>query len=154
MNPSSSRELPAFLADDPGLESGLMMAHVTASALASECKAMSMPAAVDTIPTSAGKEDHVSMGPIAARKFASVVENVARVLAIEAITAARAIDLREASTSEALARVHGRIREYVAPHGGDRSYTQEIEALAAAILRGELRLATNVDLGLGLADRG
>ncbi|MCA9686487.1 MAG: histidine ammonia-lyase, partial [Myxococcales bacterium] len=87
-NPASSRGLPAFLSDDPGLESGFMMAQVTAAALASECKTLSMPACVDTIPTSAGKEDHVSMGPIAARKLGAVVANLARVLAIEAATAA------------------------------------------------------------------
>jgi histidine ammonia-lyase len=84
-DPASSRGLPAFLADHPGLESGYMMAHVTAAALASECKSHSFPASVDTIPTSAGKEDHVSMGPIAARKLRAVVDMVARVLAIEAI---------------------------------------------------------------------
>lgn len=153
MNPDSSRGLPAFLADDPGLESGLMMAHVTASALASECKAFSMPAAVDTIPTSAGKEDHVSMGPIAARKLVSVVHNVARVLAIEAVTAARAIDLRTAPTSAPLQRVHDVIRRHVAPHTGDRSYTDEFERLADAILRGELRRATGLAFGLGLDQR-
>ncbi|MGB1700836.1 MAG: HAL/PAL/TAL family ammonia-lyase, partial [Nannocystaceae bacterium] len=145
MNPDSSRGLPAFLANDPGIESGLMMAHVTASALASECKSLSMPAAVDTIPTSAGKEDHVSMGPIAARKMASVVRNVAGVLAIEAVTAARAIDLRAPPTSPSLQRVHDAIRRYVAPHAGDRSYTDEFEALTDAILRGELREASGLD---------
>lgn len=144
MNPNSSRGLPAFLADNPGLESGLMMAHVTASALASECKSLSMPAAVDTIPTSAGKEDHVSMGPIAARKLASVVRNVAGVLAIEAVTAARAIDLREQPTSAPLQLVHSAIRRHVRPHEGDRSYTDEFEALTNAILRGELREACQV----------
>jgi len=148
MNPDSSRGLPAFLADDPGVESGLMMAQVTASALASECKSLSMPAAVDTIPTSAGKEDHVSMGPIAARKLRSVVDNVARVLAIEAVTAARAIDLRQAPSSPRLMRVHAVIRGHVAPHTGDRSYTAEIEALAEAIVTGELRRAAEIELEL------
>ena len=136
-----SRGLPAFLTDDPGLESGFMMAQVTAAALASESKALSFPACVDTIPTSAGKEDHVSMGPIAARKLEAVVANLARILAIEAAAGARALDLREPPTSPALARVHAKIREYVAPHTGDRSYTAELEALAEAIRRGELRAA-------------
>jgi histidine ammonia-lyase len=95
MSPASSRGLPPFLAANPGVESGYMMMHVTAAALASECKTQSFPASVDTIPTSAGKEDHVSMGPIAARKLRAVVDMVARVLAIEAIAApARAVDLR------------------------------------------------------------
>jgi histidine ammonia-lyase len=139
-----SRGLPAFLTNDPGLESGFMMAQVTAAALASECKTLSVPACVDTIPTSAGKEDHVSMGPIAARKLESVVANLARVLAIEAAAAARGIDLREHQTSPALTRVHAKIREYVAPFTGDRSMTAELEALAGAIARGELRIAAGL----------
>lgn len=144
LNPATSRGLPAFLAERPGVESGLMMAHVTASALASECKSLSFPACVDTIPTSAGKEDHVSMGPIAARKLRSVVDNLARVLAIEAFAAARALDLRKHPTSAPLQRVCAAIRKHAGPWTGDRSLTAEIEALAAAILRGELRQATDV----------
>jgi histidine ammonia-lyase len=136
-----SRGLPAFLSDDPGVESGFMMAQVTAAALASECKAMSFPACVDTIPTSAGKEDHVSMGPIAARKLATIVRNLARVLAIEAAAAARAVDLRELRSSPALMQVHAAIREHVSPFAGDRSMSAEFEALAEAILAGRLREA-------------
>lgn len=144
LNPETSRGLPAFLADRPGLESGMMMIQVTASALASECKTLAVPASTDTIPTSAGKEDHVSMGPIAARKLAAVVDAVARVQAIEAIVAARALDLREATSSPTLMRVHAAIRGHVAPTAGDRSYAAEIEALAAAIVRGELREAAGL----------
>ena len=142
--PEASRGLPAFLTDDPGLESGYMMAHVTASALASECKTLSFPASVDTIPTSAGKEDHVSMGPIAARKLRAVVDCLARVLAIEAISAARAIDLRGLSSSPALSRVHACIRVHAGPFHGDRSMSAEVERLAAAIVRGELRAAADL----------
>jgi len=144
MNPAASRGLPAFLADRPGVESGYMMAHVTASALASECKTLSFPASVDTIPTSAGKEDHVSMGPIAARKLRAVVDCLARVLAIEAISAARAIDLRSIASSPALQRVHAAIRAHAGPFAGDRSMSAEIERLAAAIVRGELRAAADL----------
>jgi histidine ammonia-lyase len=146
LNEASSRGLPPFLADDPGLESGFMMAQVTATALASESKALSHPASVDTIPTSAGKEDHVSMGPIAARKMAAVADNTALVLAIEASITARALDLRESKTSPALQRVHDVIRQYVAPFTGDRSMTTELEALAGAIKRGELREAAGLSL--------
>lgn len=153
MGEHTSRGLPAFLAVSPGLDSGFMMAHVTAAALASECKTLSFPASVDTIPTSAGKEDHVSMGPIAARKLASVVHNVACVLAIEAIVAARAIDLREHPTSERLRAVHAAVRRHVSPLTADRSHAAEIEALAAAILAGELREAAGLphelDAGAG-----
>ncbi|MBZ5712553.1 histidine ammonia-lyase [Nannocystis pusilla] len=151
MNPATSRGLPAFLAERPGVESGLMMAHVTASALASECKALSFPASVDTIPTSAGKEDHVSMGPIAARKLRSVVDNLARVLAIEAIAAARGLDLRQQPTSAPLQRVHAAIRAHVPAWTGDRSPGGDTEALSAAIVRGELRLAAGIASPL---DRG
>ena len=144
LNPETSRGLPAFLADRPGIESGFMMAHVTAAALASECKALSMPASVDTIPTSAGKEDHVSMGPIAARKAAAVAHNLARVLAIEAAIAARALDLRDHPTTPRLEAVRAAIRRHVAPFTGDRALSAELEALAEAILRGELREAAGL----------
>ncbi|NVB41685.1 histidine ammonia-lyase [Pseudenhygromyxa sp. WMMC2535] len=142
--PESSRGLPAFLSNDPGLESGFMMAQVTAAALASECKTLSTPACVDTIPTSAGKEDHVSMGPIAARKLGAVVANLARVLAIEAAVAARAVDLREHPSSERLMAVHAAIRRHLGPFEGDRSLSAELEALAGAIVRGELREAAGL----------
>jgi histidine ammonia-lyase len=141
----TSRGLPAFLADDPGLESGLMMAQVTASALASECKSLSFPASVDTIPTSAGKEDHVSMGPIAARKLARVVDAVARVLAIEGIVAARALDLRGTATSDRLRPVVAVIRRHVPARAGDWGLGAQIEALAGAIVAGELRAAAELD---------
>jgi histidine ammonia-lyase len=144
LTPASSRGLPAFLAERPGLESGYMMAHVTAAALASECKTLSFPASVDTIPTSAGKEDHVSMGPIAARKLRAVVDAAARVLAIEAIAAARALDVRGIPTSERLQRVHACVRAHVAPFTGDRSMSGDIERLAAAIVAGELRRAAGL----------
>jgi histidine ammonia-lyase len=83
VNPSTS-DLPAFLTRDGGLESGFMMAHVTSAALVSEMKGLANPACVDSIPTSAGKEDHVSMGPIAARKLIRAVDALEQVLAIEA----------------------------------------------------------------------
>lgn len=150
MGEHTSRGLPAFLAVEPGLDSGFMLAHVTAAALASECKSLASPASVDTIPTSAGKEDHVSMGPIAARKLAAVVDALARVLAIEAIVAARAIDLRAQPTSARLQAVHAAIRRHVAPLTADRSHALEIEALAAAICRGELREAAGLPHELSL----
>ncbi|MFA6958035.1 MAG: histidine ammonia-lyase [Thermoanaerobaculia bacterium] len=93
VNPQLS-ELPPFLVKEGGLNSGFMIAQVTAAALVSESKALSHPASVDSIPTSANKEDHVSMGPIAAWKLGRVVENVAGVLAIEAMAAAQALEFR------------------------------------------------------------
>jgi histidine ammonia-lyase len=91
VNPSLSG-LPGFLTEEGGLQSGFMLAQVTAAALVSECKILSHPASVDSIPTGAAKEDHVSMSPIAARKFAAVVDNVTRVLAIEMPAACQALD--------------------------------------------------------------
>jgi len=151
LNPATSRGLPSFLATDPGLESGMMMVQVTASALASECKTLSMPASVDTIPTSAGKEDHVSMGPIAARKLEAVIAAIARILAIEGVIAARALDLRGKATSPKLAKAYALIRTYVAPTTGDRSMSAEIEALAEAIRRGELCRAVGIASPLAVA---
>jgi histidine ammonia-lyase len=154
MSTHASRGLPAFLADEPGVESGFMMAQVTASALASECKALSFPASVDSIPTSAGKEDHVSMGPIAALKLQRVVTNVSLVLAIEAAVATRALDLRPHRTSARLQCVTKAVRAHLAPQTGDRSLTRELEALAEGIVAGELRIAAGLaaELAAGSGD--
>jgi len=89
-----SHGLPAFLADDPGVDSGLMIAQYTQAALVSENKRLANPASVDSIPSSAMQEDHVSMGWSAARKLRTAVDNLARILAVELVTAARALDLR------------------------------------------------------------
>jgi histidine ammonia-lyase len=86
--------LPAFLTEQGGVNSGFMMAQYTAAALASENKSLAHPASVDTIPTSANAEDHVSMGPIAGRHARAIIANTARVLALEAMMAAQAIDFR------------------------------------------------------------
>ncbi|HKC23593.1 MAG TPA: aromatic amino acid lyase, partial [Thermoanaerobaculia bacterium] len=102
---------------------------VTAAALVSECKANSFPASVDSIPTSAGKEDHVSMGPIAARKLARNIDNLERVLAIELLAAAQALDLRRPlATSQPLEEVHRRLRARVAFWERDRYAADDIEA--------------------------
>src|SRR5512135_1785807 len=120
MNPATS-ELPAFLVREGGLHSGLMMAQVTAAALVSECKVLAHPASVDSIPTSAAKEDHVSMSPIAARKLAAVVDNLERVLAIEAIAAFQAMEfLRPLASSPAIEAVRRAFRRTVRPWHRDR----------------------------------
>jgi histidine ammonia-lyase len=138
VNPALSG-LPAFLAREGGLHSGLMMAHVTAAALASESKSLAHPASVDSIPTSAGKEDHVSMGPTAAWKAARVVANTARVLAVELLAACEALDFRRPlRSSEALEAVHSRVRRSVPTHGQDRVLGPEIEALAGLLRSGEI----------------
>jgi histidine ammonia-lyase len=128
VNPALS-ELPAFLVKEGGLHSGFMMAHVTAAALVSECKVLAHPASVDSIPTSAAKEDHVSMSPIAARKFAAIVDNLERVLAIEAMAAFQAMDfLKPLRSSAPLEAVRREFRRAVRPWGRDREMHLDIEA--------------------------
>lgn len=138
VNPALSG-LPAFLARDGGLQSGLMMAHVTAAALASESKALSHPASVDSIPTSAGKEDHVSMGVTAAHKARSVVSNSSRVLAVELVAAAEALEHRRPlRSSEALEAVHALLRQHVEAREQDRVVGPDIEKAAGLIATGEI----------------
>ncbi len=138
VNPALSG-LPAFLARDGGLQSGLMMAHVTAAALASESKALAHPASVDSIPTSAGKEDHVSMGVTAAHKAASIVANTRRVLAIELIVAAEALEHRRPlRSSAALEAVHSLLRRHVAARETDRVVAPDIETAATLIASGQI----------------
>ena len=120
VNPALSG-LPAFLTDDGGLRSGFMIAHVTAAALASENKSLAHPASVDSIPTSANKEDHVSMGVTAARKAARAVANTRRILAIEALAACQALDFRKPlQTSAPLQAAYRRLRRDVPRYDRDR----------------------------------
>jgi len=130
--------LPAFLTDDPGVNSGLMIPQVTAAALVSENKSLAFPVSVDSIPTSAGQEDHVSMAPIAARKACQVARNAAGVVAIELIAAAQGIDHHAPlKTSAKLQAVHSRVRSH-SPHlVSDRYWADEMAALQAAVLAGE-----------------
>jgi histidine ammonia-lyase len=138
VNPALSGDLPAFLTRDGGLNSGLMMIHVTAAALVSEAKSNSFPASVDSIPTSAGKEDHVSMGPIAARKLQKNVDLFETVLAIELLAAAQALDLRRPLvTSPPLEELHGLVRARVPFWDADRQAAPAIEG-ARAVLAGDL----------------
>jgi histidine ammonia-lyase len=112
---------------------------VTAAALASENKSLAHPASVDSITTSANKEDHVSMGPIAARKARAVVANVRRILAIEALAAAQAIEFhRPLKTSAALESVHSALRAVVPHYDSDRVMGPEIERAAELIRSGAL----------------
>ncbi len=147
VNPSLSG-LPAFLTEDGGLRSGFMMAHVTAAALASENKSLAHPASVDSITTSANKEDHVSMGPIAARQARSVVANVRRILAIEALAAAQAIEFhRPLRTSAALEAVHAVLRSAIPKYDSDRIMGPEIERAADLVGNGELARAAESKTG-------
>ncbi len=131
--------LPAFLTEDSGVNSGLMIPQVTAAALVSENKSLAFPASVDSIPTSAGQEDHVSMAPIAARKAAQVARNAAGVIAVELMAGAEGIDYHAPlKTSPKLQRVHGAVRA-LSPHfTADRYWADEMSALQAAVLAGEI----------------
>lgn len=140
MNPKLSSGLPPFLAPNSGLNSGLMMAHVTAASLVSESKVLCHPASADSIPTSAAREDHVSMGSISARHFARVVSFVRDVLAIELLAAAQAADLRVPHLPGPAGKaVCQKIRQKVPPLLEDRPLAPDITAISSLIASGELR---------------
>ena len=126
--------LPPFLVRDGGVNSGFMIAHVTAAALASENKLMAHPASVDSLPTSANQEDHVSMATFAARKLGDLCENTAIILAIELLAAAQGVDLRAPHlTSERLQRVMREIRSRVPHYDIDHYLAPDIAAMADAV---------------------
>jgi histidine ammonia-lyase len=132
-----SRGLPPFLADDPGVDSGHMIAQYTQAALVSELKRLAVPASVDSIPSSAMQEDHVSMGWSAARKLRRSVDALTRVVAIELLTAARALDLRAPlRPGPATGAVVAGLRDAVPGPGPDRHLSPEIEAAVAYVASG------------------
>lgn len=138
MNPSFS-DLPAFLTKNSGLNSGLMIAHVTMAALASENKYLCHPASVDSIPTSTDKEDHVSMGVTSGRKLHEVVANVQYGLAIELLCNTQGLEfLRPLKTSPALEKVHTLVRKHVQPIGEDRIFHKDIENLTRLVRTDEI----------------
>ncbi len=152
LTPELSAGLPAMLVPTSGLDSGLMMAQYTAAALVSENKTLAHPDSVDSIPSCANQEDHVSMGANAARHALEIVENVRHVVAIELLTAAQAIDLRPegpARLGRGSAAAHAAIRRHVAFLEHDRELTPDIEALCGLIEQGEI-LAAVRDAGVRL----
>ena len=133
INPSMS-QLPAFLAPQGGLNSGMMIVQVAAASLVSENKILSHPASVDSIPTSADKEDHVSMGTIAARKLGKIVRNAENVVAMEMLCAAQALDLlKPLKPASAVASVHSLIRKEVPFAEEDRVFSHDIESIKKLI---------------------
>jgi histidine ammonia-lyase len=132
--------LPAFLVPEPGLNSGFMLAHVTAAALASENKSLAHPASVDSLPTSANQEDHVSMATYAARRLGEMAANSGAVAAIELLAAAQGIDLRRPlKTSPLLQKIHGAVRGRAAFWDQDREMAPDIAAVAELVSSGEIR---------------
>ncbi len=138
LDQARSHGLPPFLADDPGVDSGHMIAQYTQAAIVSELKRLAVPASVDSIPSSAMQEDHVSMGWAAARKLRRAVDGLTRVIAIEVLTAARALDLRAPlSPASATAAVVGLLRTSgVAGPGPDRHLAPEIETAVSLVRSG------------------
>ena len=137
--------LPPFLTEDSGVNSGLMIHQVTAAALVSENKSLAFPASVDSIPTSAGQEDHVSMAPIGARKAGQIARNAAGVVAVELIAAAQGIDYHAPlKTSPKLQGILAAVRKLTPRFTSDRYWADEMAALQKAVLAGEIA----ADIGL------
>lgn len=138
VNPDLSEGLPAFLTSEAGMGSGYMIPQVVAVALTNESKVLAHPASVDNMPTSAGKEDHVSMGMVAATKLRRIVANAERALAIEFLAACDGLEYRKPLiTSPQLQKAYEIVRSHAKKLTNDRSLTHEIEAVAGAIRRGE-----------------
>ena len=131
--------LPPFLVDNAGVNSGFMIAHVTAAALASENKSIAHPGSVDSIPTSANQEDHVSMATYCARRLYEMAQNTATIIGIELLAAGQGIDFhRGLETSEPLAVAHKKLREQVTFYDKDRYLAPDIEAAKQLVLDGTL----------------
>jgi histidine ammonia-lyase len=136
---SGVSRLPPFLTEDAGLNSGFMIAHVTAAALASENKSLAHPASVDSLPTSANQEDHVSMATFAARRLQAMVSNTAHILGIELLAAAQGIDfLRPLQSSALLEEVHALLRQQVPKMVQDRYLAPDIAHASALVQSGAL----------------
>ena len=136
---SGVSRLPPFLTPNAGLNSGFMIAHVTAASLASENKSLAHPASVDSLPTSANQEDHVSMATFAARRLQPMIDNVAHILGIELLAAAQGVDfLRPLQSSPALEQVHALLRAQCPTMMQDRYLAPDIATASALVRGGEL----------------
>jgi histidine ammonia-lyase len=148
LDKARSHGLPPFLADDPGVDSGHMIAQYTQAAIVSEMKRLAAPASVDSIPSSAMQEDHVSMGWSAARKLRRSVDGLARVVAIEVLTAARALDLRAPlQPAPATSAVLALLRRTVPGPGPDRYLSPEIEQTVELVRTGAVVTAVENTIG-------
>ena len=147
VDPVLSFDLPAFLTPRPGLNSGLMIAEVTTAALMSENKHLAHPTVIDSTPTSANQEDHVSMAAHGARRLSPMIDNLNVILGVEAICAAQGIDFRAPLlTSKPLQAVHHRLRQDVKTLGDDRYLAPDLAAAAALIANGALTSAADIPL--------
>jgi histidine ammonia-lyase len=142
LDPARSHGLPPFLADEVGVDSGLMIAQYAAAGIVSELKRLAAPASVDSIPSSAMQEDHVSMGWAAARKLRRAIDGLGRVLAIEILTGARALDLRAPlQAGPATGAVRDLVRTVAGGPGPDRFLSPEMEAVTALVASGAVARA-------------
>ncbi len=144
LDPARSQGLPPFLTNDPGASSGLMIAQYTAASIAAENRRLAAPASVDSLPTSAMQEDHVSMGWGAARKLRSSVANLGRLIAIELVTAAQAIEMREPAPGPASLRVIELLRQTVPQLTEDRVLAPDLAAAAQLVMAGEVTAAAAI----------
>ena len=143
-----SHGLPPFLADDPGVDSGLMIAHYTQAAMVAENRRLATPAGVDSLPTSAMQEDHVSMGWGAARKLRSAIGNLARILAVELTVAARGLDLRlPLEPAAGTGAAHGALRAVAEGPGPDRWLAPELAEVECLVSSGALLAALEAEIG-------
>jgi histidine ammonia-lyase len=138
LNPDINEGLPAFLSNDPGLSSGFMIAQIVAAALINECQVLSHPSSTGSIPTDGGKEDHVSMGMTGALKLRQIVEDVERIVGIELMCAAQALEYRRPlRSSPEIERAHAAVRKVVPRLERDRVLAPDIDAMAASVRAGK-----------------
>lgn len=147
VNPALSNGLPAFLCQGGGLNNGFMILQYSAASLVSENKVLAHPASVDSIPSSANQEDHVSMGTIAARKARSIIGNLAAVLAIELFSAAQGIDLRGGEPGRGTKAGHAAVRRAAAYVEQDREFWKDLRALEALVAAGAVEQAVEAAVG-------
>src|SRR5262249_16828858 len=147
-NPDLNGGLPGFLTPHPGLNSGLMIVQVLAAALVSENKSAAFPASVDSIPTSANREDHVSMAPIAARKARQTAANAPRALACGRLGGAQGLEFhRPLKPGRAVESAYQLVRQHVRPLGRDRTMHRDVEAVERLIHSGSLLAAVESACG-------
>ena len=137
LNPDINEGLPAFLAREPGISSGFMMAQIVSAALINECQVLATPSSVGSIPTDGGKEDHVSMGMTGALKLRRIVENAERVVGVELMCGAQAIEYRRPlRSSQSVEGAYAAVRKVVPSLVEDRVLSGDMEALADAVRNG------------------
>ena len=148
LDANRSQGLPPFLAEDAGVNSGMMISQYTQAAMVAESRRLAAPASVDSLPTSAMQEDHVSMGWAAARKLRASVANLARVIAVEATCAARGLDLRAPlEPAPATAAALAAVRSAVPGPGPDRWLAPELAAVEALVAGGGLQEPVEAEIG-------